>query len=167
MIRQFLIKINPQHTIPLLDDNGVIVSDSHAICAYLVSKYAKSDRLYPKDLEKRALIDSRLHFDSGHLFCRLRMLFEPIFYHKSKEMPKERIKYIQLMWDILNRFVEKTPYVCGDDMTIADLCILATATSLTDLAPMDLAKHKAIFEWINRMSKLSYYDEINAVGAKG
>lgn len=159
--------MNPQHTIPLLDDNGVIVSDSHAISAYLVSKYGKSDRLYPKDLAKRALVDSRLHFDSGHLFCRLRMLFEPIFYHKSKEMPDERVKYIQIMWDILNRFVDKSPYVCGDDMTIADLCILATATSLTDLAPMDPVAHKAIFKWIERMSKLPYYQQINNVGAKG
>ncbi|XP_031639307.1 glutathione S-transferase 1-like, partial [Contarinia nasturtii] len=63
------IKLNPQHTIPLLDDNGVLITDSHAICGYLVGKYGKDDRLYPKDLVKRAQVDAHLHFDSGHLFA--------------------------------------------------------------------------------------------------
>ncbi|XP_060519359.1 glutathione S-transferase 1-like [Cylas formicarius] len=69
------LKINPQHTIPTLDDDGVILWDSHAIVAYLVGKYAKDDSLYPKDLAKRGLIDSRLHFDTGYAFAALR---EPV-----------------------------------------------------------------------------------------
>jgi glutathione S-transferase len=44
--------------------------DSHAINVYLVAKYAKNDNLYPKDLKKRALVDQRLHFDSGVAFAR-------------------------------------------------------------------------------------------------
>jgi hypothetical protein len=44
--------------------------DSHAINVYLVSKYAKNDNLYPKDLKKRALVDQRLHFDTGVAFAR-------------------------------------------------------------------------------------------------
>ncbi len=35
---------------------------------YLVSKYAKSDSLYPKDLVTRAKIDQRLHFDTSIIF---------------------------------------------------------------------------------------------------
>jgi len=44
---------------------------SHAISAYLVGKYGKDDALYPKDLQKRAIVDQRLHFDTGVLFPRL------------------------------------------------------------------------------------------------
>lgn len=43
-------KINPMHMIPTLDDNGVLLWDCHAICTYLVTKYGKNDKLYPKDL---------------------------------------------------------------------------------------------------------------------
>lgn len=41
---------------------------SHAIMPYLVSKYAKSDALYPKDLVIRAKIDQRFHFDTAIIF---------------------------------------------------------------------------------------------------
>lgn len=69
------LKINPMHTIPTLNDNGVIIWDSHAICTYLVEKYGKDDQLYPKDLLQRAQVDQRLHFDGGFLFPRLRFCF--------------------------------------------------------------------------------------------
>lgn len=60
----------PQHTIPLLDDDGFYLADSHAINAYLVQKYGKDDSLYPKNLKERAKVDERLHFDNGTLFSR-------------------------------------------------------------------------------------------------
>ena len=63
--------MNPQHTVPTLDDDGFTIWDSHAISTYLVSKYAKDDSLYPKDLQKRAVVDQRLHFESGIIFSRL------------------------------------------------------------------------------------------------
>lgn len=62
--------MNPQHTVPTMDDNGFYIWDSHAISTYLIQKYGKDDSLYPKDLQKRAVIDQRLHFDSGTLFPR-------------------------------------------------------------------------------------------------
>jgi glutathione S-transferase len=44
---------------------------SHAILGYLVNQYGKNDSLYPKDPKKRALVDQRLHFDTGVLFPRM------------------------------------------------------------------------------------------------
>lgn len=158
--------MNPQHTVPLLDDNGVLIADSHAICAYLCGKYGKTDRLYPKDLVKRALVDARMHFDSGHLFARLRFLYEPILYFKSSEMPTERIQYIQTAWGILERFLEKTAFVCGDEMTIADFCIIATVSSADEIVPFDSAKHAKVIKWMERMTKIPNYQELNGNGAK-
>lgn len=64
------IKINPQHTVPALDDNGKIFWDSHAINTYLIDKYGGNDLLYPKDLYKRAVINQRLFYDcSVHFSC--------------------------------------------------------------------------------------------------
>ncbi|CAH0678045.1 unnamed protein product [Spodoptera exigua] len=71
-LREEYLKVNPQHTVPMLADNDFYIWDSHAIVTYLVTKYGKNDDLYPADPEKRAIIDQRLHFDSGILFPSLR-----------------------------------------------------------------------------------------------
>jgi len=88
--KEEFLKKNPQHTVPLLDDNGVLVWDSHAIVCYLVGKYAKSDELYPKDLVKRALVDQRLYFDASVLFMALRNICAPYFYNNVTE----KIEYL-------------------------------------------------------------------------
>ena len=79
-LREEYLKVNPQHTVPMLADNDFYIWDSHAIVTYLVTKYGKNDDLYPADPEKRAIIDQRLHFDSGILFPSLRGTVEPVLF---------------------------------------------------------------------------------------
>lgn len=55
-----------------MDEDGFTIWDSHAIIVYLLSKYAKDNKLYPSDIRQQAVVNQRLHFDSGILFPRLR-----------------------------------------------------------------------------------------------
>ncbi|XP_037953511.1 glutathione S-transferase 1-like [Teleopsis dalmanni] len=160
------LKINPQHTIPTLIDDEAVIIDSHAICSYLVEKYGKDDKLYPKDLVKRAQVDARLHLDSGHLFARLRMLYEPILYYGSTDCSIDKIAYIQKCYDILENFLKEHTYLCGEELTIADFCCVATVTSVDDVAPIDEYKFPKVLAWMKRLAELPYYDEINRTGAE-
>lgn len=158
--------MNPQHTIPLLDDNGTLVADSHAICAYLIGKYAPHNQsLYPKELARRALVDARLHFDTGFLFARLRFLFEPIVYFGIKTIPADKIEYIQRCWPIMERFLETSHYLCGPNVTIADFCAISTVCSLDKLAPIDAELYPKFTAWIERLEALPYFEEV--CGAPG
>ena len=38
------------------------------ICLFLFSKYGKDDKLYPKDVTTRAVVDQRLYFDMGTFY---------------------------------------------------------------------------------------------------
>ncbi|XP_037044324.1 glutathione S-transferase 1-like [Bradysia coprophila] len=160
------VKMNPQHTIPMINDNGVVVYDSHAIAAYLADKYGKDDKLYPRDLAKRAEVNARLHFDTGFLFARLRFLYEPILYFGSGEVPQDKVEYLQKCWPLMEAFLEKTNYVCGDEMTIADLCCVATISSVGHYAPIDPEKYPKLLAWLKRMAELPYYNEANGIGAE-
>lgn len=51
---------------------------SRAIITYLVEKYAKDDSLYPKDVNKRALVLQRLFFDATVLYQRFADAFVSI-----------------------------------------------------------------------------------------
>ncbi|CAD7077521.1 unnamed protein product [Hermetia illucens] len=159
------VKMNPQHTIPLLDDNGVHIFDSHAICAYLIDKYAKDDKLYPKDLVKRAAVEGRLYFDAGYLFARLRFLYEPILYYGSPDFPEDKVEYIHKALDIMEAFLKDSPYVCGENLTVADFCCVASISSLEGSAGPVAARHPKLLAWINRLAQLPYYQEVNQAGA--
>lgn len=162
----FMKQLNPQHTIPMINDNGVVVYDSHAIAAYLVDKYGKDDKLYPKDLAKRAEVNARLHFDTGFLFARLRFLYEPILYNGSSVVPQDKVEYLQKCWPLMEAFLEKHNYVCGNEMTIADLCCVATISSVGHYGPIDSAKYPKLLAWLKRMAQLPYYNEANGIGAE-
>lgn len=150
-----------------MNDNGVYIADSHAIATYLCDKYGEDDSLYPKDLVKRAIVDSRLHFDTGHLSSRNRFLFEPIWMLGATELQEERINYVRISLDIMERFLAKSSYLCGDKMTIADLCCIASISAFIKIFPLDTTEHAKLIEWTQRMAELPYYKEKNAGGAEG
>lgn len=62
------VKLNPQHCIPTLVDDGFSIWESRAILIYLVEKYGADDSLYPSDPQKKAVVNQRLYFDMGTLF---------------------------------------------------------------------------------------------------
>ena len=74
MTPEFL-KINPQHNIPTIDDDGFYMNESRAICAYIVNQYGKDDKLYPKDPKTRARVDQRMYFDMGVFYYRFGQLY--------------------------------------------------------------------------------------------
>lgn len=139
--------------------------DSHVIAGYLVDKYGRDDKLYPKDIVKRAQVDSRLFFNACNLFARSRMLFEPILFEQSPKLDEWRMNYIAKNWETLDRFVSETPYVCGNELTIADLCLIASISSACNIIKIDPATYPNLTKWIERMKQLPYYQEKNGNGA--
>lgn len=78
------LKINPQHTVPTLVDDGKAIWDSNAIISYLVGKYASDDSLYPKDLYQRALVEQRLFFNCSVVFSASGNITVSYFLYKLK-----------------------------------------------------------------------------------
>ncbi|XP_013099190.2 glutathione S-transferase 1 [Stomoxys calcitrans] len=160
------LKKNPQHTVPTLEDDGHFIWDSHAIMAYLVSKYGKDDTLYPKDILKRAVVDQRLHFDTGVAFERgLRSITEPLLFRNQTEIPQHHIDVIVDIYNFLETFLMDTIYMAGNQLTIADFSLISTVTSLVAYKDIDGTKFPKLTSWIKRMESLPYYQESNGNGA--
>lgn len=157
------LKKNPQHTVPLLEDGDALIWDSHAIMAYLVSKYGKDDSLYPKDLLKRAVVDQRLHFESGVVFANaLRSITKLVLFLGATVVPKERIDAITEVYDFVETFLKDHDYIAGDQLTIADYSIVTSVTCLEAYVDIDPAKYPKLSAWLKRLQQLPYYSEVSA-----
>lgn len=168
--KDFLRK-NPQHTVPTLEDDGKYLWDSHAIMAYLVRKYEdKSNRepsLYPSDYFQRAIVDQRLHFESGILFegC-VRNISLPLFYENKNYVEKYKIEAIYKAYDFLEIFLDTNMYLCGNMLTIADFSCVSSVSSLIEMAIPHQVKHRKLIDWLQRMEQLPYYRQANGNGAR-
>ncbi|XP_030382874.1 glutathione S-transferase 1-like [Scaptodrosophila lebanonensis] len=160
------LKKNPQGTVPLLEDNGALIYDSHAICGYLVDKYSKSDELYPRDLVKRAAVNQRLYFDASIIFMSLRNVSAAFFHKGITVVPKEKTDLIHEALALTETFLADKPYIVGSTLTIADFCCAATVSSLPAVVDIDPQRYPKITAWLARLGQLPYFEEGNGVGVK-
>ncbi|XP_060649079.1 glutathione S-transferase D4-like [Drosophila nasuta] len=144
------LKLNPQHTIPTFVDNGFSLWESRAILTYLIEKYGKDDSLYPKDPQKRALVNQRLYFDLGTLFKALADYYYPLFY--KKPLDAELFKKVEEALNFLDTFLDGKQYVAGDSHTVADIVILSTISSFKAFG-LDISKYNNIVKWYERGTK--------------
>jgi len=83
----------------------------------------------------------------------------------ENDIPKWKIEYIQKCWTIMETFLENGEYVCGNDITIADYCCIATISSIDKIAVVDSEKYPNLFAWMKRMKAIPFYESENAEGA--
>jgi len=147
------VKLNPQHTIPTLVDNGLSIWESRAIAVYLIEQYGKDDSLFPKDPKKQALVNQRLYFDMGTLYDSFAKYYYPLF-HTGKPGSDEDFKNIETSFGYLNIFLEGQDYVAGDQLTVADIAILSTVSTF-DIFDFDLSKYPNVTRWYANAKKVT------------
>lgn len=120
--------------------------------------------LYPTDPKKRAVIDQRLYFDAGTLWPRIRAIAFPALFLGEKKIPDLLRKAMTDALEFLNTFLEGSSWIAGNDVTIADLSLLASISSIV-YAGVDLTKYPNIAAWYERTKTLPGWAE-NDAGAK-
>ncbi|CAH1169710.1 unnamed protein product [Phaedon cochleariae] len=158
------LQMNPQHTVPTLDDNGVIVWDSHAIMIYLVDKYGKGNAIYPSDLAQRATINQRLFFDTD-LFSKACTITDKIVFEGMKVVPENLKVPLVKAYEFLETFLKNSTYIAGSQLTIADFSLWTTITNASSYVPVDAAKYPRMAAWIKNLESLPYSD-LNGVGGR-
>jgi len=159
------VKINPQHNVPTLDDNGFAINESRAIITYLAEKYGKDDSLYPKDPKKRALVNQRLYFDIGTLYQRFGDLYYPVMFGGAP-FDEEKKKKLDEAFGFLDKFLEDGKWAAGDNYTLADIALVASVTS-AEVVGYDVAKYPNVSKWLAKAkSTLPGYAEANDKGVQ-
>ncbi|KAJ9598046.1 hypothetical protein L9F63_026849, partial [Diploptera punctata] len=159
------IKMNPQHTIPTLNDNGFCLWESKSsFLGYLVDQYAKDDSLYPKDPQEASSGRSKAVFRYWeHCTRDLGITIYPIYFAKAPADP-EKMKKIEESYQFLDKFLEGQEFVAGNSLTIADLAIVSSV-STAEIVGFDITRYPNVTKWFEKMKKVvPGYDEINHKG---
>lgn len=123
-LEENFVKMNPQHTIPFLDDNGFYLSESRAILQYLAESRASEKRLCGRTARERALVQQRLQFDIGTLTTRNMAAFYPIIRGQASTVSAEAMQKVREAIGIVDTYLSKSPFIAGDYVTIADFSYL-------------------------------------------
>ena len=163
--------INPNCLVPMLEDGDLKLTESSAILKYLADKI--NSPAYPKDLKARAKVNEMMDWintnfyrDWGYNLC-----YPQIFPHVKrrsdeaqaatlefgKENSKRWLKVLNDYWLGPNK-----PYLCGDDITIADY-FAAGIVTLGEVIGVDFSPYPNVKAWIARMKKLPNWDKVNEV----
>lgn len=156
--------MNPQHTVPTLVDGGVVLLESRAILAYLANKYGKTDSLYPKDPVKRAKIDQKLYFDMGTLYQRFSEYYYTQMFQQQPADP-EKYKRMEEGMGYFETALEGHKYAIGDNLTIADLTLIATVATF-EIADFPLKNYPNVQRWYATCKATAPGFEENAKGAE-
>nr|AUN35382.1 glutathione S-transferase d1 [Daktulosphaira vitifoliae] len=162
-------KMNPQHTIPTIVDDGFALSESRAICKYLIEKYGDKNKghftkeqLYPTDLKRRVTIDQRMDFDLGALYRRISEYLTPVF--TSGQYGTAALPKLNSALEILELYLAKTKWVAGPDVTLADFTLVVSISCL-EILSFDLTSYPNIIRWFTlAKNTLPGYDEASHQG---
>uniref|UniRef100_A0A336MU03 glutathione transferase n=1 Tax=Culicoides sonorensis TaxID=179676 RepID=A0A336MU03_CULSO len=163
-LQPWYLKINPQHTVPCIDDNGHILNESRAISQYLANSRAPGSSMYPNDAKKRSIIDQRLFFDAGTIYTRMAAILKGIMRGET-EISDEQIESIYEVMKWVNDILTDSQWMAGDDLTIADTTILGTLSTYIEMG-VKLDDYPEIQRWYEQCKELPGFEE-NEEGAKG
>jgi len=149
-------QINPLQKIPALDEEGFTLSESHAMMRYLCNSRNVAPNWYPQnDVKQRARID--VYLDWHHLNTRrctwfiVATRFPDAPYIKEQNMTAEGEKkhVMQTLKKIEDIFLQDKKFLCGEEMSIADLSACCEIIQL-HMVKFDFSPYPKIAKWLER-----------------
>ncbi len=164
------VNLNPNKLVPVLDDEGFILTESAAILKYLAEKIGAPE--YPRELQLRARVNERMDWFNTQFYREYgyHLVYPQIFPHHKR--PSDEGQRVTLEWGkerstaamrILNDFIiGNYKYVCGDTLTIADFLGVSMVTAGEHIK-VNFEQFPNVGRWITTMKNLSSWGEMNQV----
>ena len=143
------VALNPNSRVPVIDDDGFVLSESMAINLYLAKKHASP--LYPADPKNEALAWQWSLWETDRLDRQI-----VNYVRHSSELPADQRKaeIAAAMWqeivpafDVLEAALTKSEWLAGPAFSVADLNV---AAALFRALSLDLGKWPHLHKWLNR-----------------
>jgi glutathione S-transferase len=119
--------MNPNHRVPVIDDEGVVVWESHAIVRYVAAKYGRGT-LWDEDDGRRARSDMWMDWTTadlqpafiGGVFWNFYRTPEP---QRNWNAIRQGIARSAILFRMVDRQLEGRAFLAGDSLTIGDIAV--------------------------------------------
>ncbi len=163
------LRRNPAAKIPVLRLDGIMMSESAAICEYL-EETRPEPRLMPTDSETRfevrrliSWFDDKFHHEvtSKLLYERVNKKVTGEGYPDSKNV-KAGAKAIKYHLDYMAWLLDHRRWLAGDNMTLADFAAAAHLSSLDYISDVDWNRSAAVKDWYAKIKSRPAFRSILA-----
>lgn len=158
------LRMNPNGRVPVLEDEGFYLDESHAIMAYLADQ-TPGQTLYPTALRARADVNRWLFWSAQHFQPAVSVLnWERVvkrFIGQGDPDPAAVQRGEALVTDcgrVLDAHLAGRAWVSGDALTLADLAIAAPLMSLA-AAKLPVTGFASVLAWFERVQALDAWKQ--------
>ena len=143
------VALNPNSRVPVIDDDGFVLSESMAINMYLAKKHKSA--LYPADPQSEALVWQWSLWETDRLD---RQIVNYQNHTSSLPAAERKADIAEAAWkevvpafDVLETALKKSAWLAGTAFSVADLNV---ASALFRALTIDLGKWPHIEAWLKR-----------------
>jgi glutathione S-transferase len=159
--QSWFLALNPNSTVPTIDDAGTVVWESNAIVRYLAARYA-ADSLWPGDPVSRAKADIWMDWQQ----TTINPVINPVFWGLIRTPEAERDmavieagrQKLDQLFAILDQHLADRPYIAGDSFTKGDIPLGAITYRWLHL-PMQRADTPNVTAWHARLAERAAFRE--------
>ena len=146
------IEMNTFGQVPVIDDNGLVLSDSNAILIYLAKQYDSKRHWYPKDARVAAQVQRWLSVAAGPIAtgpatARLITVFGASYDSESV------ISRSHALLKVIEQELASRPYLAGNLPTVADVSNYTYIAHAPE-GNVSLADYPKVRAWLKRIESL-------------
>jgi GST-like protein len=154
MTPEFLAR-NPNHKIPVLDDDGQVIWESGAILLHLGERHDPEDRILPSDPRRRMEAIQYAFFQTGGMGPNLGRLGAALRKQgeKNTEMIEIFTNEVTRLVGVLDRILADGREYLAGDYSIGDIMHYPWLKVPLDLRFPALVEKPRVVEWLERIGK--------------
>ena len=116
--------MNPNRRVPVIDDDGTVVWESHAIVRYLAAKYGAGS-LWPEDADVRARTDMWTDWALADLQPAFIGLFWNLYRtpedQRNWNLIRQGVARSAILFRLVDRHLDAHSFIAGDTLTMGDI----------------------------------------------
>ncbi|WP_052958571.1 glutathione S-transferase N-terminal domain-containing protein [Aquamicrobium sp. LC103] len=148
-------RMNPMRRVPVLEEDGFVLWESHAILRYLGSSPSASQTLVPDDAKARAIMDQWMEFTTSTLQPAFIGVFWQLVRTPEAQRSAETVARTRAEYEaglaILEKKLSESAFLAGDTFGMADIAAGSLMHRTLDLGLLP-SSMRAVKRWAETLA---------------